>query len=345
METKKAKSCRKGKKYRLFALSAIVCFFCFPPLAYAQNQGQEIIRLNTDLVVIDAQVLKRKSGEIIKGLSAADFELYEDGIRQQITHFSRDQLSLSVILLIDLSGSVSPVLNEIREGALVALNRLKENDEVAVIAFSSATKLVQDFTTDREEVLKKIGQIDKTPLAGQGTLIYQALRDSALHMSKASNPVSRRVIIAITDNVSWDYYGYGVSEKEVAERVIESGSMVCGLVVEGSLSKVEKMLRRGGDGKDIFRRRMTIDPFANQTGGEIIQSPSLEINVRLAQLIENLRNRYSLGFTSKREEGDGAYRRIKLVLTPETQKRLGSEVVIRTKEGYFARPRGQRSIP
>jgi VWFA-related protein len=347
METKKAKSGQKSRKCGIFVFFAAFCLFCFPSLfilvysATTIAAQQEIIRLNTDLVVIDAQVLKRKTGEIINGLGAADFELYEDGVRQQITHFSRDQLSLSVILLIDLSGSVSPVINEIRDGALVALNRLKERDEVAVMAFSNSTSLIQDFTTDRQAILNKIGQIEKTPLIGQGTLIYPALRDAASHMSKASNPISRRVIVVITDNVSWDYYGYGISEKEVSDEVFESGSMVCGLVVEGSLSKAEKMFRRGRDGKDIFRRRMTIDPFANQTGGEIIQSPSLEINVRLAQLIDNLRNRYSLGFISKREQVDGSYRRLRLVLKPETQKRLG-EVVIKTKEGYFARPRGQR---
>ncbi|MCI0660229.1 MAG: VWA domain-containing protein, partial [Acidobacteria bacterium] len=307
--------------------------------AYLQ---QEIIKLHTDLVVIDAQVLKRKTGEIVNGLNAADFELYEDGIRQQITHFSQDQLSLSVILLIDLSGSVSPILNEIRDGALVALNRLREKDEVAVLAFSTSTQLVQDFTTERRVVLNKISQIDKTPLIGQGTLLYPALRDAAVHMSKASNPTSRRVIIAITDNVSWDYYGFGVSEKEVSDQVIGSGSMVCGLVVEGSLSGVEKMLRRGGDGKDIYRRRMTIDPFATQTGGEVIKSPSLEINARLAQLVDHLRTRYSLGFSPKREQADGGYRQIRLILTPETNKRLG-EVVIKTKQGYYARPRGQRA--
>src|SRR5215510_10839106 len=67
----------------------------------------ESIRLNTDLVVIDAQALDRKTGRIINGLKAADFELYEDGVRQEITHFSQDGLTLSVILLMDLSGSVS----------------------------------------------------------------------------------------------------------------------------------------------------------------------------------------------------------------------------------------------
>ncbi len=353
VEIERAKKIKKDKKggffiapFYLSGCLNFVIFVCLAITIAAQNDSsrkdqQEIIRVNTDLVVIDAQVLKRKNGEIINGLSAADFELYEDGIRQQITHFSRDQISLSVILLIDLSGSVNPVLTEIRDGALVALNRLKEKDEVAVIAFSTSTNVVQDFTTDRRAILTRIGQIEKTPLIGQGTLIYPALRDAASYMNKASNPISRRVVIVITDNVSWDYYGYGLSEKDVSDPVIESGSMVCGLVVEGSLSKAEKMFRRGGDGKDIFRRRMTIDPFVNQTGGEIIQSPSLEINVRLAQLIDSLRNRYSLGFSSKREQLEAGYRRLRLVLIPETRKRLG-EVVIKTKEGYYARPRGQQ---
>ncbi|HMB28095.1 MAG TPA: hypothetical protein VKS99_08300, partial [Blastocatellia bacterium] len=67
----------------------------------------ESIRLSTDLVVIDAQALDRKTGRIINGLKAADFELYEDGVKQEITHFSQDGLTLSVILLMDLSGSVS----------------------------------------------------------------------------------------------------------------------------------------------------------------------------------------------------------------------------------------------
>jgi hypothetical protein len=86
---------------------------------------------------------------------------------------------------------------------------------------------------------------------------------------------------------------------------------------------------------------MSIDPFADQTGGGIIHSPSPEINVRLAQLIDKLRDRYSIGFSSKREQNDGGYRRLRLVLSPESQKRLG-DVVIKAKEGYYARPRVKR---
>ncbi|HKX27133.1 MAG TPA: VWA domain-containing protein [Blastocatellia bacterium] len=328
---------RFGLKLGLLPLSLLLI-----GLGLAQNRPareelqQETIRLDTNLVVIDAQVLDRKTGSIINGLTAQDFDLYEDGQPQPITHFSQDKLSLSVVLLIDLSGSVSPILNEIRNGALAALQRLKEQDEVAVMAFSDSTQLIQGFTTDRQAVVRQIDQIEKTPVVGQGTMLYQALRDAAHYMNSSSAPTNRRVIITMTDNISWDYYGFGLSEQELMNQVIESGSMVSGLIVEGSLSKVERIFRRGQDGKDVFRRRMTIDPFANQTGGEIAKAATLEISARLAQLIDHLRTRYSLGFSPKRELTDGGYRQIKLVLTPAARKRLG-EVIIKTKQGYFAK--------
>jgi len=297
----------------------------------------ESIRLSTDLVVIDAQALERKTGRIVNGLKASDFELYEDGVRQEITHFSQDGLALSVVLLMDLSGSVSPVLKEIQSGALLALQRLKDNDEVAVIAFSSDTQLVQDFTLDRKLIVEKIGHIDKTPVIGQGTSLFEGLRDAAVHMKKASNPMSRRAIIAVTDNIAWEYRFSGLSEKEVAEEIFESGSMVCGLVVQGAMTGTEKIFNWNRPGVDIYRRRMTVDPFAAQTGGEVIKSDKTEVNARLALLIDHLRTRYTLGFISKKEQADGNFHQISLALTPEARKRLG-DVVIRTKQGYYARP-------
>jgi VWFA-related protein len=297
----------------------------------------ESIRLSTDLVVIDAQALDRKTGRIINGLKASDFELFEDGVRQEIAHFSQDGLELSVILLMDLSGSVSPVLKEIQSGALLALERLKENDEVAVIAFSSDTQLVQDFTRDRKLIVEKIGHIEKTPVIGQGTSLFDGLRDAAVHMNKASNPLSRRAIVVVTDNIAWEYHFSGLSEKEVADKIFESGSMVCGLVVEGAMTRTEKIFNWHRPGADIYRRRMTVDPFAAQSGGEVIRSDKTEVNARLAMLIDHLRTRYSLGFISKKERADGSFRRISLALTQEARKRLG-DVMIRTKQGYYARP-------
>ncbi|HZS07560.1 MAG TPA: VWA domain-containing protein [Blastocatellia bacterium] len=326
----------------------LLAAFIFSLQAAAQSRSSpevlqdETIRIGTELVVLDVQVLNKKSGEIINGLRPQDFELYEDGTRQEITHFSQDKLPLSVILLVDLSSSVSPVLREIRDGALLALKRLKDKDEVAIMAFSSSTQLVQSFTTDRQLIVDRISQIEKTPVIGQGTSLYQALRDAALHMNSASNPTSRRVIIAITDNIAFEYHHFGLSEKEVSDQVIESGSMVCGLIVEGAMTKSTKIFDRKPDSQDIYRRRMSIDPFASETGGEVIKAEKNEINARLALLIDHLRTRYSLGFSPKRERHDGSYRQIRLNLTADARKRLG-EVVVKAKQGYYARPRSQKA--
>jgi VWFA-related protein len=296
----------------------------------------EIIRLDSSLVVLDVQALNRKTGAIVNGLKPGDFELFEDGVRQEITHFSQDKLALSVVLLMDLSGSVSPVLKEIQSGALLALDRLKDSDEVAVIACSSETFVVQGFTRDRRLIVEKIGSIEKTPVIGQGTSLYEGMAKAATHMRNAGNPTSRRVIIVITDNIAWEYHFAGMTEKELSDQIFESGSMVCGLVVEGAMTSTEKIFTRNRSGEDLYRRKMSVDPFANQTGGEIIRASKTEVNSRLALLIDHLRTRYSLGFTPSREKTDGAFHRITLSLSPETRKRMG-DVVIRTRQGYYAR--------
>lgn len=293
----------------------------------------ETIRLDTSLVVIDAQVIDRRGGQFINGLKASDFRLYDDGQRQEISHFSQDRLNLSMILLLDLSGSVSPVLDEIRDGALGALSRLKRTDEVSLMAFSSKTELLQDFTPDRQLVVNRLSRIEKTPVIGQGTSLFQALSEAALHMGRSAMAPSRRVIIVITDNVAWEYNSVGLSEPEVTRQVLDSGTMVCGLVVEGALTRTERIFLRNRQGRDIYRRRMSIDPFVDLTGGEMVRARPLEVSSQLGRLVEHLRSRYSFGYAPRRDANSTGFHQIRLELTEQASQRLG-EVSIRTRRGY-----------
>ena len=303
-------------------------------LAQSGAPGEaETIRLDTNLVVIDAHVVSQRTGEFIAGLKSTDFVLFDDERRQEISHFSQDRLDLSMLLLLDLSGSVSPVLDEIRDGALGALSRLKRTDEVSLMAFSSRTELLQDFTRDRQLISSRIGRIEKTPVIGQGTSLFQALSDAAQHMGRSARGSSRRVIIVITDNVAWDYNSAGLSERDVMPHVLDSGTMVCGLVVEGALTRTEKIFLRNRNGRDIYRRRMTIDPFVDLTGGEIVRANRLEVSGQLAKLVEHLRSRYSFGYAPKRDLDSVGFHRIRLELAVEASQRLGG-VTIRTRRGY-----------
>src|SRR2546423_15556478 len=126
-------------------------------VGYSQGKDPiDVVKVDTDLVVFDAQVIDKKSKRILGDLNKDDFEVTDGGVRQQISYFSRDELPLSVMLLLDVSGSVRPILHQIRDGALSALRHLKPDDQVAVMAFGTAFELVQDFTKDRNLVSQKI---------------------------------------------------------------------------------------------------------------------------------------------------------------------------------------------
>src|SRR5260370_3356813 len=106
-----------------------------PAAASPQPAGDEV-KLNVDLVVLDAQVVQRKTARIVGGLKKEDFVLREDGALQQITQFGKDSLPLSVILLVDRGGCLDPFSDKVRQATLDALARLKATDEVALMAFA-----------------------------------------------------------------------------------------------------------------------------------------------------------------------------------------------------------------
>src|SRR5437899_3714141 len=117
-----------------------------------EREAIDVVKVNTDLVVFDAQVIDKKTKRVVGDLNKEDFELSDNGVKQQISYFSRDELPLSIILLLDVSGSVRPIIHDIRDGARNALQRLKPQDQVAVMAFANTSKLAQDFTNDRNLV-------------------------------------------------------------------------------------------------------------------------------------------------------------------------------------------------
>src|SRR5262249_1514464 len=153
--------------------SVLLCAFVAALAVFSQarqSQQDRAIRLTTDLVVIDTQVVNKKSGLAIGALHENDFIVYEDGVRQTISHFSQDKLPLSIILLVDVSASVRPILNEIRQGATTALDTLKPEDEVALMAFATRTQVVQGFTRDRNLIRKGIEGIAHLKGIGGATL-------------------------------------------------------------------------------------------------------------------------------------------------------------------------------
>lgn len=298
------------------------------PAAHAQETpADDVIKVNTDLVVFDAQVLDKKK-RVVSDLTRDDFELTDRGTKQEITYFSRDELPLSIILLLDVSRSVRPILHDIRDGALNALQRLKPDDHVAVMAFANTTKLAQDFTTDRALVSRTIEEVTATDILGNGTFLGPALESAAIHMQQAPSPNSRRVIIVITDNIA---VTTDREERDVLEQLFETGTVVDGLIVRGNFGKVFNVVS--------FGQIKAVNRFVEQTGGEVVGANKKEVDEKLGLVIDRLRARYAIGFRPA-DNDDGGFRPVELKITAARQRR--DKLVVLTKRGYYLRKSSSR---
>jgi Ca-activated chloride channel homolog len=291
----------------------------------------DVIRVNTDLVVFDAQVIDKKTRRVFGGLGRQDFEIYEENVKQPIVYFGQDQLPLSLLLLLDISRSVTPIIEQVGAGANDALQRLKPEDEVAVMAFADYPRLIQGFTKDRKVAAQKITEAATTFL-GHGTFFNDALHDAARVMDTAGNPTNRRAIIVVTDNIPSP--GGRFSKDKVIADVLESGTVVYGLVVRAAIGKVFNVLS--------FGRLHAVDPYSEETGGEVLGADRDEVDARLAEMFTRLRTRYTLGYRPPENNEEGKFRRVKVQLSPTILK-ANKKLVVRARSGYYFRKKNRTS--
>lgn len=325
------------KRAQAFA-SALCLTLLLCPAPHAQEPrpreagDEEVIRVSSDLVVLDALVLDKKTGRPVGGLKAEDFELFEDGVRQELGYFGQSELPLSIMLLVDVSGSVRPIIRRVSEGALDALGQLRPEDEVAVMAFATGTRLVQKFTRDHRLVAAKLREASEVGDIGSGTFYEEALLAAAAQMSGAANPASRRVVIVVTDNVGTP--AAGDLGKQARAELAESGSVVYGLVVRAAFGKVFNFMTLG-----LLR---PLNSFVDETGGQLVGADKKEVTEKLSGVIAHLRARYNLGYRPSNTREDGRPRAVKLQLTraaAEAASRRKEKPHVRTRQSYYYRPR------
>lgn len=318
-------------------VSAIPCHSQIAVDRKSDEKSDESIRLSTELVALDVQIVDRKTQRVVNSLSRNDFEIYEDGVKQQIDQFSQDTLPLSVVLLLDASASMWTLLESLRANALRALGSLKPEDEVALVVTADETVLVRDFTKEKFLIADDLRELDFTKFGDDGILLHDSIYRAASHLLKAANPANRRVIIAVTDNETIPTEHWKAFQKdEGVSLVLETGAVVCGLVLKRhvAMRTASKLLgfspwQGGGD----------IRNYAEISGGEVLVSNNETVAEKLIKLIENLRARYSLAFVPSNSKRDGKFRRLKVRLASELEQQLrnaGTNLVISTRSGYYA---------
>jgi VWFA-related protein len=314
-----------------------------PPSAEGIPDGQTTgaksadgnLRLNVDLVVLDALVLEQKTGRVMGNLKKEDLILFEDGVRQQITHFSQDSLPLSVILLVDRGGCLDPFGEQMRRGAIEALKRLRPQDEVALMTFHDTVELVKPFGSGRGDIVDSILRVpDHNEEAGH--CFNRAFYEAARYMKRAANPDGRRVIIMIT-GVTRAFDCPDPSSEEARLAVLESGSVVCGLIPKTPAQSLENaaMTAAAGIGGMFKLKTSNLKAFAEETGGEVMTDKPENIDQAFNNLIDHLRTRYTLGFVSTNMKRDGSFRKIKVDVA-QPRKPRENKLVVKARRGYMA---------
>jgi VWFA-related protein len=352
---------------RSLLLSAAPVVAAATRLVRAQAPQQQPTFSSETRVVNVLATVRTKKGEIVKNLTKDDFTLAEDGHPQVIKYFSQEtDLPLTLGLLVDTSGSQRRVLGEEVSATRSFLDTVlrEDRDQGFLIHFDAEAELLQDLTSSRQLLQRALNDVGSPQLqrnrqggggsgggypgggggypggggggrrGGGGTVLY----DSVLLASDElmARQKGRKALIVLTDGVD---NGSKVTLNRAIEAAQRSDTMVYGLLFEDKDAYNQASPRMGGgrhggmgggrpqqaqhaDGKKVLQQ------LARETGGgyfEVSKKTSLE--QIYAQVQEELRNQYSLGYTPEGGSGSG-YRRIQLT----TKK----DLVVQARDGYFA---------
>jgi VWFA-related protein len=293
-----------------------------------QEKPAAPIRVESNMVLVEATV-KSKSGELIDGLTADDFQVNDDGFPQTIAYFGRNELPLAAVLLVDISESIVPYFDQFTDSLARVLPTLKAEDQVALFIFSNRVEKRADLTADKSAIAQRLEGLT----LGGSTNLNDALYEAARYLKERA-PAMRRVIIMVSDNVPSQIGQF--SPKEVENEITKADASVYGLKIPGENSYGVQRYIEQAQGQLVNMAKLV-----PQTGGEIVDvSKQVTLEKAFETIIRLLKARYTLGYTPIGHPlQDGRYHSVGVGVAPERCKNCRVEA----RRGYFgAAPPGKK---
>ena len=284
--------------------------------AGAQPEKPQIFRAGVELVSLNVTVTDAQ-GRYITDLGQADFSVFEDGAKQELSFFNRTNLPIALSLLIDSSASMEQRMEHAQEAAIGFARRIRAQDLAQVVDFDSRVEIKLGFTNKIEELESAI----RTTSAGGSTALHNAVYISLKELAKvkAKNPdeIRRQAIVVLSD-------GEDTSSLVSFEEVLELAKRSETAIYTIGLQPRETTALRGFREAEFVLRQL-----AQETGGRAFFAQKIEdLKDVYAKIADELSSQYSMGYASKNAKRDGAFRRLVVqVGRPNT--------TARTKRGYY----------
>jgi Ca-activated chloride channel family protein len=301
---------------RIVALGAAALAVAAATAVIAQ---QTPFRTGVDVVSLNVTVTE--NGRYVSNLEQEEFEVYEDGVKQSISFFTRVQQPIALAVLLDTSASMDQRLDTAQEAAIGFVRRMRPQDLMMVIDFDSTSRTLQDFTNDMGALEKAIRSTSVNGSTALYNAIYIALKGLKKVKAPSAEEIRRQAIVVLSDG---DDTSSLVEYEEVLDLAKRSETAIYAIG-----------LKQGGSDKVEFKEaEFVLKQLSNETGGRAFFPSSVaELSGIYQQISDELANQYSIGYSSRNPARNGAWRRIVVRTTkPGLQTR--------TRQGYFG-PRSQ----
>lgn len=271
-------------------------------------------------------------GGFVKGLTKEDFQVYEDGVKQEIVNFYSEAVPVHVVLLVDVSGSTRESQGEFRRAALRFTKSLGPEDSIAIVTFSDKPRLILDWSSD----LKKIEFALESIYAKGNTVLNDALYVTFDDLLKSVE--GKKAVILLTDGVDT---GSMVSVEEALDLATRSEAMIyivskleeywaSAIAYRMELEARAEIVPRELKDEFIIGVKRMLQRLAHQTGGKVLSAKDFgSLTDVYAQVAEEIKNQYYISYSPFNVFKDGKWRNIEI-------RTLQPEAIVSTRPGYFA---------
>lgn len=287
-----------------------------PPGAEApKEQTGSHIKVDVNLVVLHTTVVDDR-GRFVEGLQESNFRVYEDKVEQKLSVFKREDIPVSMGLVIDNSGSMREKRPRVNEAALTLVQNSNPQDEAFVVNFNDDfyLDLDKDFSSSIPELKEALERID----ARGSTALYDAIIGSLDHLKKGTK--EKHVLLIVTDGE--DNTSRNSLEKTIRE-IQKTDTVIYTIGLLGQESK-----------RSAKNAKKALTEIALASGGLAYFPESVDdVHSICEQVAHDIRHQYTLGYYPTNVARDGSYRTVHVEVIPPRGK---GKLVARTRNGYYA---------
>lgn len=288
------------------------------PPAPGQNQAPSF-RAGVDIVSLNVTVTDPTQKYVVD-LNQEDFQVFEDGVKQDVTVFNRTNLPIALALLVDTSASMESRLPVAQDAAIGFSRKLRSQDLAEIIDFDSRVVVLQAFTNKASELETAIRRTAAGGSTSMYNAIYIALKDLKKAVATSTDEIRRQAIVVLSDGEDTSSL---LPFEEVLDLAKRSETAIYAIGLRSSESSTSAS-------KGFKEAEFVLRQLSQETGGRaFFPSQATDLNGIYTQIADELSSQYTVGYTSKNPKRDGAWRRVVV--------RLGrAGTTARTKLGYFA---------